>query len=125
LFDTLAAICFIGVALFGWIPGPGGIPLLILGLSLLAVNHTWAQRWLETAKHKGVSFKKWLFPDKRWVRNVYDIASITLIVAGGWIAIYYDNRIIKSLAIAVMVFSLFVFLINRERFDRIAAFFKH
>jgi uncharacterized membrane protein YfcA len=124
VFDTLAVICFIGVALFGWLPGPGGIPLLILGLSLLAVNHTWAQRWLETAKHKGVTFKKWLFPNKPWVRNLYDAGTIALMILGGWAAYYFDHRILKSLGVAAMVFALFVFLVNRDRFDRLTVYFK-
>src|SRR5215216_378836 len=90
LFDGLAVLCFIGVILFGWLPGPGGIPLLILGLSLLAVNHDWAERWLETAKHKGVTFKKWLFPNKRWVKNLYDFGSIALITIGGLMLYRYN-----------------------------------
>lgn len=124
VFDTLALICFIGVVLFGWLPGPGGIPLFLLGLSLLAVNHTWAERWLETAKHKGVTLKKWLFPDKGWVKNLYDAGTVSLMILGGWAVYYFENRFLKSLSVAAIVFGLFVFLVNRDRFDKISAFFK-
>ena len=75
VFDFLAVLCFIGVILFGWLPGPGGIPLFLLGLSLLAVNHDWAERWLSTAKLKGVSIKKWLFPNIEWIKRAYDIVA--------------------------------------------------
>ena len=28
----------------GWLPGPGGIPLVLIGLYLLSLNNPWAQR---------------------------------------------------------------------------------
>jgi len=124
VFDTLAVLCFIGVILFGWLPGPGGIPLFLLGLSLLAVNHDWAERWLETAKHKGVTFKKWLFPDIQWVRHVYDIVTLLLISIGTYFVFVYDNRLIEGLSIVIIIASLFVFLLNRDRFDKFSSFFK-
>ena len=46
-FDTLAVICIIAAIATGWLPGPGGIPLVIVGLSLLAINHEWAQRYVD------------------------------------------------------------------------------
>lgn len=124
LFDFLALLCFIGVILFGWIPGPGGIPLFLLGLSLLAVNHDWAERWLETAKHKGVTFKKWLFPNVQWIRHTYDIGSIALFAAGLYGLLNTNKRWLEGLMVAVMIFSLFVFLLNRDRFDKISSLFK-
>lgn len=124
LFDSLAAVCFIGVILFGWIPGPGGVPLFLLGLSLLAVNHEWAERWLNTAKHKGVTFKKWLFPDVQWIRYTYDFVTVALMILGGWIIYEYDNYPLEAFAILLICISLFVFLINRDRFDKITAIFK-
>ncbi len=124
LFDTLAVICFIGVVLFGWLPGPGGVPLFLLGLGLLAVNHDWAERWLETAKHKGVTFKKKLFPDNQLIRYAYDIATLSLVALGIYVFITNDNRFIESASILVVCFSLFVFLLNRDRFDKISGLFK-
>lgn len=124
LFDTLALFCFIGVVLFGWLPGPGGIPLFLLGLSLLAINHDWAERWLETAKHKGISFKKWLFPETQWIRHAYDIGSVLLAGAAIYTLMKTDNRYTSAVSLAVMIFALFVLLVNRERFDKFSNFFK-
>src|SRR5690606_24315211 len=115
-FDVLAGICFIGVILFGWLPGPGGIPLFILGLSLLAANHDWAERWLDTAKHKGVSFRKWLFPDKTWVKNTYDAAALTMMTFAGVTIFLSDNRLVEGIAVIAITSSLLVFLVNRDRF---------
>jgi hypothetical protein len=122
LFDTLAIICFIGVLLFALVPGPGGLPLFIAGLALLAANHKWAERWLETAKVKGKSFKKILFPNKVWVRNLYDFIFSLTFIGATYLYLATVNRLVRGLAIALACFALFFFLVNRERFDRISSF---
>lgn len=123
-FDFLAGLCFLGVILFGWLPGPGGIPLFLLGLSLLAVNHDWAERWLETAKHRGVSFKRWLFPKNIWIRRGYDILTSAVFLTGLYILLNTDSRLIEGATVAVMISSLFIFLLNRERFDKVGSLLK-
>ena len=124
LFDTLAGICFIGVALFGWLPGPGGIPLLIAGLSLLAVNHDWAERLLERTKLKGKYLKSYIFPDDPYVRHFYDIVSGALVISGLYIALNTDDRIISAIAVTILCFALLIFLFNRDRFDKFSTLFK-
>jgi hypothetical protein len=120
LFDTLAILCFIGVILFGWLPGPGGVPLFLAGLALLAVNHDWAERWLETAKHKGKSFKKILFPPNQWIRLAYDVGSIAVFSFGTYAFFASEQRIMASAGLALAAFALFVFLINRDRLDKLS-----
>lgn len=124
VYDIAAGFCFIGVVLFGWLPGPGGIPLFLLGLSLLAVNHDWARRWLETAKLGGVSLKKWLFPNKAWVKNIYDGLALGFMSISAILIYEYESRIIEGLAVVLICGSLFVFLVNRDRFDKIKKPFK-
>lgn len=124
LYDIAAVFCFIGVILFGWLPGPGGIPLFLLGLSLLAVNHDWAERWLETAKVQGVSIKKWLFPDKPWVKNLYDGAALGFMSVAAILIYQYEERIIEGAAVVLFFTSFFIFLINRDRFGSVAGLVK-
>lgn len=38
--------------LTGWLPGPGGIPLILAGLGLLALNYTWAENLLKDLKKR-------------------------------------------------------------------------
>lgn len=123
IFDSLAVICFIGVILFGWLPGPGGLPLFLAGLALLAVNHDWAERWLETAKHKGKSFKKTLFPNIPWIRHTYDVVSIIIFVVATYALFSTKNKLIRGLSVPIASFSFFVFLINRERLDKLSNIF--
>lgn len=124
VFDTLALLCFIGVILFGWLPGPGGIPLLILGLSFLAVNHDWAERWLETAKLHGVSFKRWLFPNIQWVRHTYDVVFSSIALIGAYVLVQHDNRYVEGAAVMAICFSLFILLLNRDRFGKFSDLIK-
>lgn len=124
IFDSLATLCFIGVILFGWLPGPGGIPLFLAGLALLAVNHDWAERWLETARHKGKSFKNILFPNNRLVRITYDIVSVLVFASATYLFFNVDNRFVTAFSLALASLSLLVFLFNRERLDKISTTFK-
>lgn len=50
LIDLLGFTLILVAIPIGWLPGPGGIPLIILGLSLLATNHEWAERWIDKLK---------------------------------------------------------------------------
>jgi len=124
LFDTLAGLCFIGVVLFGWLPGPGGLPLLLAGLGLLAVNHDWAERWMETTKRKGVTIKKRLFPANPLVRHIYDVAAVIGVAAGLFITFYSTNRFISSAGVMFVSASLLLFLFNRDRLDKLSTLFK-
>jgi uncharacterized protein (TIGR02611 family) len=43
LFVGLA--CVISAGLIGWLPGPGGIPLFLIGVAILATEYAWAERF--------------------------------------------------------------------------------
>ncbi len=40
----VGSILVIASALTGWLPGPGGIPLFLLGIAILATEFEWAKR---------------------------------------------------------------------------------
>jgi len=42
LVDTAGYLLIVASALTGWLPGPGGLPLLIGGLGLISINNKWA-----------------------------------------------------------------------------------
>lgn len=124
IFDTLAILCFIGVALFGWLPGPGGVPLTIAGLSLLAVNHDWAERWLETTKVKGMSIKNKVFPDNPAIKHAYDIGGTLLAALGLYLSFTADNRIFSAIGAIFTTISFTIILFNRKRLDKLSDLFK-
>lgn len=120
LLDLLAILCFVGVVLFGWLPGPGGIPLFLGGLALLAINHEWAERYLEKFKDKAVSFKKVLFPNTPYIKRTYD--TVSLFITGLAILVFFtvEQPIIKALSVALLCLGVVIFLTNRDRLDKIS-----
>jgi hypothetical protein len=52
----------------GWLPGPGGIPLALLGLAVLASEFEWAARLLDRVKERLVAGAGWTRRQPPWVR---------------------------------------------------------
>lgn len=114
--DVLGYFLIIAAGLTGWFPGPGGIPLLILGLSLLATNHEWADRWLKTVKKHGVSISDKIFSNNPKVQWAIDIAAIALLAAGVLLLTQITRDIAKTSAIVLIFASVILVIINRQRF---------
>lgn len=55
--DVVAIALLLFALAFGWLPGAPGIPIALAGLSLLAINHTWAKDLLDKLKLKFVELK--------------------------------------------------------------------
>lgn len=69
----------------GWLPGPGGIPLTLLGLAVLASEFEWAQRllaWARTRLHRG---REWLRGKPPWVSWLGAAATLVGIAAAVWV----------------------------------------
>jgi uncharacterized protein (TIGR02611 family) len=73
--------------LTGPIPGPGGIPLVLLGLAVLASEFAWARRLLDRVKREVRSFTEWTARQPRWVRGAGTAGLLVLGVAGVWVAL--------------------------------------
>lgn len=41
---VIGLLFIIAAGLLGWLPGPGGIPLFLVGIAILATEFTWAER---------------------------------------------------------------------------------
>ncbi len=115
LTDTAGVVCLILVPLLGPLPGPGGIPLLIAGLGLLAANHDWADRWLHYAKVHSESLRHIFFPNITWVKWSWDIFVVFLIVAGTWLNIVAEPLWLRAFSYVVLAGSTTIFMFNRDR----------
>lgn len=122
--DFLGGICILGSILFGWLPGPGGIPLLILGLSLLATNHTWAERLLLRVKKHGLKVSQKLFSDSPRMKLLLDVASIAIITIAVIMLNQATRNITITAAISLLICALFLLLGNRQRFHKVTRKFK-
>ncbi len=110
-------------ALTGWIPGPGGIPLFLAGLGLLAINHKWAHRLLDEVKKHGLKIAEKFFREHPAIMAVYDVFSLALVAAGIFISIKVQSNLRFS-AISVIIIGIGLFLGNRRRLRRITSYFK-
>lgn len=125
LTDTLGVLLIIIAPLLGWLPGPGGIPLFLAGLSLLAINHDWAHRFLKDFDNKRLEFTDKYLMKNPWVRWTLDIGALTMFSIGVIIVTTEDGLFMRAFGTALISFSVIIALVNQKRFDRIAAFFKN
>ena len=66
--------------LTGWLPGPGGIPLVLGGLAVLASEFSWARRLLERAKRHVRAFTEWAGSKPLWLRWAGTAGTVALVV---------------------------------------------
>lgn len=109
--------------LTGWIPGPGGIPLFIAGLGLLAINHEWARQLLRKAKRQGLKFADKFFRDHPVLMLTYDLVAVSLIGVGILLLIQIHG-ILKTIAFMLIIVGLSLFLGNRRRLQKIRQHFR-
>ena len=122
--DILGFAMLLAVPLVGWLPGPGGIPLLLGGLGLLSLNHEWAKRLLHEVKTKGTNIYEVIFPENKKIYLVYDFLGILGLI----ISIYFATVVTKNFTLALSVAGIFftsgLLLANRKRLDKITRFIK-
>ena len=88
-----ALVGFVGVLLIliagatGWLPGPGGIPLALIGLAVLASEFEWAQRLLEWAKDRVREMARWTARQPVWVRALGGVVTAACIVVAIWVGL--------------------------------------
>ncbi|MEK7153613.1 MAG: PGPGW domain-containing protein [Patescibacteria group bacterium] len=57
----VGSLFILAAAATGWLPGPGGIPLFLIGVAVLATEFAWAERLrdklMDIVKHAGHAWK--------------------------------------------------------------------
>lgn len=108
----------------GWLPGPGGIPLFLAGLGLVATNHVWAENLLKDFDRRRTEFTdKYLMASPRISRSI-DAVMILALIGGAYIMFTVDPLLIRGIGIALVSLSFIILLSNQKRFERLAKFFK-
>jgi len=124
VYDTLGVLMLIGALLFGWLPGPGGVPLLLGGLGMLSVHHDWAKKLLLKAKEHGTNFYELLFPDNKLVYLLYDVVGLGIFGTALYIILLETKKITQTAAIAAAFVAFGLLLTNRKRLLKISALVK-
>lgn len=117
IFDTLAVICMIGAILTGWLPGPGGIPLFIIGLGLLAINHEWAERYIDMLREYADKLGDLIFTPR--LRVFFDLLAPTLLIWGAYIVLDMFQPWTKAVGVFMISMGVLVFFGNRNRWKRL------
>lgn len=113
--DILGVALVICSILFGWLPGPGGIPLLLAGLSLLATNHEWARKLLNYVKVNGVKIIDLVFRDHPLLALFFDILAISLLIISGIYLGRATGNLWQGLAIILIIAGVSILLLNKKR----------
>jgi hypothetical protein len=123
VFDTLAVLFMIAALLTGWLPGPGGIPLFLVGLGLLAINHEWAQRYIDLLKDYADKMSDLIFTPR--LRVFFDVIAPVLVGVGVFLLLQRDAFWMIPLGMFTVGIGLLAFFGNRNRWARLKNKFKH
>jgi hypothetical protein len=116
--DVAGYLLILAAGLTGWLPGPGGIPLLIAGLGLLSINNEWARRLRDYLLKHGGKLVKIIFPPIPIVQWLYDIIVVLLWILVFILAEKHAALWQVTLAISLFFISLAIAVLNRERVSR-------
>lgn len=113
--DTAGYLLIVMAALTGWLPGPGGVPLLIAGLGLLSINNKWAKDLREYVLKHGGKILQIIFPKHPIAQWAYDIVAVALFAVA--VFLYWHHAAFWQISVATMAFfaAVFISLMNRER----------
>ncbi len=108
----------LGIAL-GWLPGPGGIPLVLAGLALLSLNNDWARRLRDWLIKNSGHLVVYIFPKNKYIQLAYDFIAVILLVVVAWLVTTESAIWQIGLASALFIFMILIVGVNRDRAVRI------
>ena len=115
---------FLGVLLVGVgfvvapIPGPGGTPLILAGLTILAINNPWAERWRDYLIEQHQSVARVIFRPDPKIRFLWDLIG-AIIFAGGVTILNQSEALLVLVGGSTMVsLALLIWLTNHDRAAR-------
>lgn len=115
LTDIAGVTCLILVPILGPLPGPGGTPLLLAGLGLLAINHDWADNMIHFVKVNSESLERLIFPNITWIKWAWDIVAVSILSFGVFLNVVAEWWLVSALSYGIMAGSTTIFMLNRRR----------
>jgi hypothetical protein len=119
LTDAAGYLLILAGILTGWLPGPGGIPLVVAGLGVLSINNIWAQRLREFVLTHAGKAAEILFPKNPWFEWGWDILALLLFCLTILLEVRHASVWQQGLGLSALFIALLIALTNRERLKRI------
>lgn len=113
--DAAGYGCLVLVPFVGWLPGPGGIPLILTGLGLLSIYNPWAKRMLHYVRERSDSLRDVMFPDKKIIQWTWDFAVIGLLAGGYFVEANTEGLVFRGMSIGMYALASTTFMFNRHR----------
>lgn len=82
---TVGVLVIILAMSIGWLPGPGGIPLAIIGLAILASEFVWAHHLLGKANRAAHDLARWTAAQPKAVRVGIGVGTAACVLFGLWL----------------------------------------
>lgn len=121
IYDFVGILLILASGLLGWLPGPGGIPLFIAGLAILAIHNKWAENILVKVRDKGEDFAKILFPLNNKFQITHDIIAAILLGIAITIMVTRPNNYLLILSFSLTILAVSEFIYNRNRISKLKA----
>lgn len=102
----------------GWLPGPGGIPLILAGLGLLSIHNPWARHVMKRLSDGGNIVAQYVFPNDWRAQLAHDILAALLGIASIWVAIGATEPWHYGIGAVLLILALTDFCLNRQRLAR-------
>ena len=123
--NALGVFLLILVPLIGPLPGPGGIPLLLAGLSLLSINNPWAKNLKEFIEKKGLDLSDLIFLDNKKCQLAWDVFIILSLALGISAFFVFDLSWIWQILLSTTLSTLALgWFRNRHRWQRLLKYLK-
>lgn len=80
---VVGSLFILAAAATGWLPGPGGIPLFLIGVAILATEFAWAERLRDRILGIIKRFSAW-YKTHRVIGTILLVCCVLLAIAGAY-----------------------------------------
>lgn len=119
--DVLGFGLIILTPFLGWLPGPGGIPIFLAGLSVLALNHEWAENLLKNFDKKRIALTEEFLVKNPRISRTIDGLCITGMAGGLYLLTASEGLLLRLFGGGLVSFALIILISNQKRLDRFIA----
>ncbi len=100
------------------IPGPGGTPLILIGLGILSIHNHWAYRLRKYILDSHKSISTIIFPANPWARFTWDLAGAVAFGLGLSMLVNLEAIWTRMIATILLTVGLSIWGSNHQRAER-------